>query len=454
MRPRNHDEAVPAAEPAQTTVIEASPTKDFFISMLVKDIELIPAISDLVDNSVDGAKRQTQDRFDGYWVRIDLDAQQFKIADNCGGMSVEIARKYAFRFGRPDDMIPTPHSVGQFGVGMKRALFKLGREFVIESATDTSRFKVDVDVETWRHEEEWQFAFAELDEDVETPEDGRGTTILVTSLHDGVSQDFALETFVGRLREELERRHQRTMDNGLAINVNGVPLRVNVVDLLHSEELKPAFEELSFNGAADQVTAKIWAGISASSPRDAGWYIFCNGRLVLGPDQTEVTGWGEGGGDVIPKYHNQFARFRGYVFFDSDDSSRLPWNTTKTTVDLDSDVFRRTRQKMLTLMRGVIDFLNKLDKEKEGAGDEVGPLEQQVRAAVAERLETVPVTATFTAPKPPPVPRGPEVGNINYQRPKALIRLAQKALGVHTYRDVGEKTFDYFVKAEGIGEEE
>jgi hypothetical protein len=33
--------------------IDASPTKDFFISMLVKDIELIRAIIDLVDNSLD-----------------------------------------------------------------------------------------------------------------------------------------------------------------------------------------------------------------------------------------------------------------------------------------------------------------------------------------------------------------------------------------------------------------
>src|SRR3954449_3928593 len=103
MRSRNHDEAVPAAEPAPH-VIEASPTKDFFISMLVKDIELIPAISDLVDNAVDGARRENRDSFDGYSVRIDLDTAQFRIADNCGGIPVDIAQKYAFRFGRPEDM--------------------------------------------------------------------------------------------------------------------------------------------------------------------------------------------------------------------------------------------------------------------------------------------------------------------------------------------------------------
>ena len=37
--------------------VEATPEKRFFVSMLVKDIELIPAIVDLVDNSIDGAKR-------------------------------------------------------------------------------------------------------------------------------------------------------------------------------------------------------------------------------------------------------------------------------------------------------------------------------------------------------------------------------------------------------------
>jgi hypothetical protein len=34
--------------------IKASPTKEFFIYMLVKDIPLNRAIIDLVDNSVDG----------------------------------------------------------------------------------------------------------------------------------------------------------------------------------------------------------------------------------------------------------------------------------------------------------------------------------------------------------------------------------------------------------------
>lgn len=41
----------------QSNLIDASPTKDLFITMLVKDIDLIDAIVDLVDNCVDGARR-------------------------------------------------------------------------------------------------------------------------------------------------------------------------------------------------------------------------------------------------------------------------------------------------------------------------------------------------------------------------------------------------------------
>ena len=41
--------------------VEAAPEKLFFVSMLTKDIEMIPAIADLVDNSVDGAKQVRPD---------------------------------------------------------------------------------------------------------------------------------------------------------------------------------------------------------------------------------------------------------------------------------------------------------------------------------------------------------------------------------------------------------
>jgi len=109
-------------------IINASPTKDFFISILVRDIKLVDAISDLVDNCVDGARRlNPAGDYKDLHINIEVNPQHFKITDNCGGISPEIAREYAFRFGRPKEAHNTPHSIGQFGVGMKRALFKMGK---------------------------------------------------------------------------------------------------------------------------------------------------------------------------------------------------------------------------------------------------------------------------------------------------------------------------------------
>jgi hypothetical protein len=52
-------------------VINAEPTKDLFIDMLVRDIPLISAIIDLVDNSVDGAIRlQDDENYENFWIKI------------------------------------------------------------------------------------------------------------------------------------------------------------------------------------------------------------------------------------------------------------------------------------------------------------------------------------------------------------------------------------------------
>ena len=129
--------------------INTMPTKAFFVEMLVRDILLERAILDLVDNSVDGAKRlrpASPMNFDKLVVTIEMGANQFKISDNCGGFDINTATSYAFRFGRPAEADQTPYSIGQFGVGMKRALFKFGHWFSVKSATATERWAIEVDV--------------------------------------------------------------------------------------------------------------------------------------------------------------------------------------------------------------------------------------------------------------------------------------------------------------------
>lgn len=433
--------------------INAEPTKEFFISMLVKDIQLIPAIIDLIDNSIDGARRLKQDGpYDGLSIRIEVNSERFRIVDNCGGIPVDVARRYVFRFGRASGMEMTPHSVGQFGVGMKRALFKMGSQFHISSASEDGSFEVKIDVEEWRKIAEWEFQFSSLEENVSADEAvEHGTSITISSLHDHIRKDFELDEFKNRLRIEIANKHQISLGRGLAITLNSIPVDIDVEGLLHSEQLVPAYKQLSYSGSnSSAVGAKIYAGISQSKPNEAGWNIFCNGRLVLGPDQSITTGWGENGGKTIPKFHNQFARFRGFVFFDSDDASALPWNTTKTSVDSESEIFRSVRLHMLALMRPVIDFLNLLDREKDTFGEERGPLAEALHEAMPIAVSDLKYETRFLAPKANPNSTGAQVRlvRIQYQKPQDIVDRVRNILKASSNRELGERTFDYFVEAE------
>jgi len=126
--------------------IFANPTKDFFINMLTKDIPLTRAIIDLVDNSIDGALRlRPGGNYDHLQINITINNTKFVIQDNCGGIPLNIAKNYAFLFGRPAKAEFTPNSVGLFGVGMKRAIFKMGTYFEVESKTQDWHYPVKIE---------------------------------------------------------------------------------------------------------------------------------------------------------------------------------------------------------------------------------------------------------------------------------------------------------------------
>ncbi len=439
--------------------IDAMPTKELFIDMLTRDIALIPAIIDLVDNSADGAKKvKAEGSLRGYWARVAISPDEFTVSDNCGGISVETARKYAFRFGRPAGAPSVKHSVGQFGVGMKRAVFKMGRKFRVESTTATSRFVVEVDVDAWAKKPKWEFEFTELDEKTKHPADEVGTTVTVTRLHPDVAEKFSLESFKTELRNELQSKLQDPISRGLATTLNTLPVDAEPMMILSDPKLAPAHKKLTYAKGGKPVTVNLFCGIGRSSSRseervDAGWHVFCNGRLILEGDKTDVTGWDSDADSIsVPGFHPQYNNLRAFAYFDSDDPARLPWNTTKTGLNTDSPVYRAVKLEMMQLMRPVIDFLNRLKDEKQSKEDQddKGPLERLVDAAKTVAVGKVETRPIFTPPvvKTEPKPSGPVMQKIQYFVPLAKVSQVKVALGVTTYTDVGIGTFEYFYNAE------
>ena len=78
-----------------TRSINANPTKKFFIDMLVRDIALEPAIAELVDNSLDGARKfRKMHENENYQIEVKFNKDWFSIVDTCGGITIEDARNY------------------------------------------------------------------------------------------------------------------------------------------------------------------------------------------------------------------------------------------------------------------------------------------------------------------------------------------------------------------------
>ncbi len=194
---------------SKDNIIEGNPTKTFFIQMITRDITINDAIIDLLDNSIDGASKLKENNdFSDLYIDITINRDEFIVKDNCGGFPLDIAQKYAFRFGRPDDAPETTGSVGRFGIGMKRALFKIGKNFIVESKSENSHFSITVNVDEWKNKtkkivlnnniqqtvEDWNFEYETVTENANLTENG--TYIRVCNLTNDISDLFCNSVFL------------------------------------------------------------------------------------------------------------------------------------------------------------------------------------------------------------------------------------------------------------------
>jgi hypothetical protein len=241
------------------------------------------------------------------------------------------------------------------------------------------------------------------------------------------------------------------MDMGLDIRVGNFQLRHRMATLLTSGELKPIKIEQSFpvdreHGITSSVKLSIYAGISESNYEDAGWYIVCNGRQIVRADKTSLTGWASVlEGISIPKAHGQFARFRGYAVFESDDAGALPWNTQKSGIDLDSRVYGWALREMMPALRQVIDFLNAVDAERD--------TEETFLASIVEQAKPTPLSDLAAANRFyfPPARRTrdvPKVVNVGFSRPVEELEFAREYFHVSSARKAAEAAFEYFLERE------
>jgi hypothetical protein len=349
--------------------VPGSPAKNFFVNMLTRDIELHDAVLDLLDNCVDGVWRTLSDKnkakakgcLAGFWADIHFSPQKFTIEDNCGGIPWEIAKKYAFKMGKPEAFEKPEGTIGLVGIGMKRAMFKLGRECLVHSHHRKDSFMVSVPQE-WFDENnlDWDFP-AEREDPIS---DNYGTIIEITHLIGSVATAFEQgSSFRLAFPDRIGESYSYLIDMGFKISVNGVavtrkPLRIFFEDPKHKPKWGGLIQPYVFSGKFGSVDVFFAIGYrsalrtqeemdedreGAFAAKNAGWTVVCNDRVVLSNDQSILTGWGFGG---VPGFHTQFSCIAGIVEFSSENTFDLPLTTTKRGIDSGKELYTIIRSRM------------------------------------------------------------------------------------------------------------
>lgn len=440
---------------------DASPEKRLFISLLTRDISLVAAFLDLIDNSINAALAPFADKLataEGYLsalddpeisastsIDIEFSAESVKIADNAAGIDSKTAESYVFKFGRAAQDSRASHDrLSVYGIGLKRAIFKMGDQISIVSDHEQGGFALDLDVPEWAASKQdvWNFPITGRPN---ADADATGTVIEITQLHEDVATRLNDGLFEGQLIDRIGKTYAYFMGKFVTISVNGEPVA--------PESVKVSKNQTTETVTIDNATCLIVAGLGPSDSngrfRDAtsGWFVLCNGRTVISADKSSLTGWG---GHGLPIFQPKHRPFLGMAIFVSDNPESLPWTTTKASINEDSIAWQRAKREMVNAAKAIVNFL---DSRYTESGTEVHSDELNE----ARRGSVNPLASSSATPRkfePPALKTDPTM-QIQYNAKVADV----KRIGKHLRRpgmsgsEVGRHTLDFFLRNE-VGDEE
>jgi len=405
---------MPAKPTPTIETVDSYPAKDFFVSMLTRDIDLQDAILDLLDNCVDGAIRSAskadsdpdRDSLKGYWAEITFDEGNFRLEDNCGGIPWDLARDYAFRMGRPEHVQTPAGMIGLVGIGMKRAIFKIGRNCFVHSNHADLSFLVTIPPAWFRNDRLWTFP-AQLEK---SPIRQHGTLIEISNLEAGARLAFKRgSSFAASFPDMVAESYSYLIEKGFTVKINGKTVKRRPVKICFENPELPRqkgklIRPYILRGRLQQVDVFLTVGYRSRlrtaeeqdddadetfAAKDAGWTIVCNDRVVLSNDRTLKTGWGIGG---VPEFHNQFSCIAGIVDFRASDTARLPVTTTKRGIDASKDLYTLIRQRMQEGLKQFTRNTNRwkgYEHEMKDRFDEIDVLELRALKQLAPKLHFV-----------------------------------------------------------------
>jgi len=435
------------------------PTKKLFIEVLTRDISIRDCIFDLLDNSVDSYTRHNV--VDTRQIVVSFDSASFSIKDNCGGISKKELLSEVFRLGVVDTATQAK-TIGIYGIGLKRSIFKIGTNIVLETDDGSDYCKLVIDDDWLKAEDNWAIPLSETST---SRLDGHKpyTHINITAIREEARDLFVAPFFDAALRKNASIYYswfinEREID--FVINQEKIPgyeIRVRA-----SDDYKPVRHQENFDGVDIQIMC--WIDLTDVEEKrkrlervEVGWNVFMNKRLIVLGDTSELSGW-TGERQYLPRYHPIFNQFRGIVLLSTEEPYKLPVNTLKNNFNPESKVYQHLLTKMCEVARPLVNYLSeKYERSKKRMDNTEATVTRDIKDDVDEQRKhlkesTLTKAEYVTQFVPPPAEekRRRTDTTIQYTKQKSRVALVKKILDVNSNWQVGSETFEYFWDGEGL----
>ncbi len=335
-----------------TFPVRADVDPRYLQNALTKDITTLECVFDLVDNAIDSARnamlRHTEiavDRYGlprsykGYTVSVHFGSGWIAILDNGLGIDEDTL---AHRTLRPGVESSHRFAIGRFGLGLKRALMKLGKKYFLSTDTGEQAYRL-----MFQRDQLGGGSSNNLFAQRFPTKRRSRTLVYIGELDSMVSHETSISSWKATAVKELSRRYGLFVHKGLCIFVNGQKVPPFGPGIRSGGPVIHQTDSESIDGINIFVDAGMHESYRISNEPDYdkkingaltdqyGWYFVCNDRIVEVASHERQLGW-------AATWHQEYYGFVGWVRFVSEDVSAnadLPWDTKKTSINPQSPAF-------------------------------------------------------------------------------------------------------------------
>lgn len=341
----------------------------FFAETLTVDVELVDAIFDLIDNSIDAARdkiisQQNYDKdqhglpknYSQYHVTITLNPQFIEISDNCLGIDQSTVETKTFYTGENSDH---KFGVGFYGIGLKRALLKVGKKYKFVTDNGINKYEATFEHDVLSGDKEKELVARKT-----TSDKIIGTSFKASNLKiDTINQITSLEWW-NEILKLLSIRYSIYVGKGFEIKIINECHSKKIIEKIQSG--LPEIRNHSFfplkneHSSYDDVNVFYEVGIhdkyrykgepdykkgqNDNLTEEFGTYFICNDRVIISASFENKHGF-------LSPYHSEYGGFLCFVHMVSESANKLPWNTAKTDLKTHSPLFLSIREKVEPLAK-------------------------------------------------------------------------------------------------------